>query len=285
MTWHGHRRHRGPPPFVRRLGCAFGTLIVLSASAASMLVSMFFRGPRERTDIVVPAMALGVALIAAFAFTIRNMAAFFRRQDRLRRQLMADVAHELRTPLAVLQGRIEGIIDGVYPRDDERLQGLLDETRHLSRLVEDLRTIANAEAGALELRKERVDPAELIRDAAAAFAPVHVEVPDDLPPIEVDPVRIREVLFNLLANAKASGGDVAILGAIRGRRLVIEVRDRGRGIPPDELPRIFDRFRKGADSRGTGLGLAIARDLVHAHGGHIRAESVLGEGTTVTVSL
>ena len=285
MTWGGHHRHRGPPPFVRRMGCAFGLLIILAATTASMFVSIFFRGPRPAMPLFVAAAALVLALIAGFAFTIRNMGAYFRRQDRLRRQLMADVAHELRTPLSVLQGRIEGIIDGVYPRDDERMQGLLDETRHLSRLVEDLRTIANAEAGALELRKEIVDPGELIRDAAAAFEGVSVEIRDELPAIEVDPIRIREVLLNLLSNAKAAGGTVSISAEMRGRRLVIQVRDTGRGIPRDEVPRIFDRFRKGADSRGSGLGLAIARDLVRAHGGQIHVESTVGRGTTVTVTL
>jgi two-component system sensor histidine kinase BaeS len=201
---------------------------------------------------------------------------------------MADVGHELRTPLAILQGRIEGLRDGVYPRDDAHLEQLLAETRHLSRLVEDVRTLASADAGALDLRREHVDPADLVRDAAASISPrVSVEVAGDLPPIEVDPVRIREVLLNLLTNAveHAPEGEVSIRVEARPGEVVIRVRDNGPGIPPEELPRLFDRFHKGPHSRGTGLGMSIARKFVLAHGGDIGVESAPGAGTTVTVLL
>jgi signal transduction histidine kinase len=228
-------------------------------------------------------------LIVAFVAAIRRVTRFFREQDRLRRQLMADVAHELRTPLSILQGRIEGLIDGVYPRDDAHMAQLLDETKHLSRLVEDLRTIANAEAGALELRKEKVDPAELIRDAASSFdRPIEIDVPDDLPPIDADPVRIREVLLNLLSNATRhtpADETIAIRATRESGRLVIRVIDAGVGIAADELPHVFERFQKGGGSRGSGLGLSIARTLVLAHGGDIRVDSEVGRGTTVTVRL
>ncbi len=270
------RRHYGPPPFVRRLGCLY-------VAVAIFTVSTLLRSPDRTAPVVVLALALIAAMIG-FAI-VRTMTGRIRAQDRLRRQLMADVAHELRTPLAILQGRIEGLIDGVYPRDDARLGELLDETRHLSRLVEDLRTLANAEAGALDLQKEQVDLGELIRDAAASFEGVAVHVPDDLPPIEADPVRIREVLLNLLSNAVRAGGAVAVHAAVEGKRVVLRVADKGSGIPAEELPRIFDRFQKGRDSRGSGLGLAIARNLVLAHGGTIHAESRVGEGTTITVTL
>ena len=169
-------------------------------------------------------------------------------------------------------------------RDDARLGELLSETHHLSRLVEDLRTIANAEAGALELRKERVDVAELIRDAASAFEGVSVDIDGELPPAELDPVRIREVLLNLLANATRAGGAVRIHASAR-ERLVIRVIDSGSGIPAAELPRIFERFTKARHSRGSGLGLAIAKNLVEAHGGTIDAASTVGEGTTITIRL
>jgi signal transduction histidine kinase len=227
-------------------------------------------------------------IVAAFSLTVRRVTGVFREQDRLRRQLMADVAHELRTPLAILQGRIEGLLDGVYPRDDARLGELLAETQHLSRLVEDLRTIANAEAGALELRLENTDLAELIRDAAAAIdRPITLDVPDDLPFIDVDPVRIREVLLNLLSNAAqhAAEGAVSLSAEARAREMVIRVRDHGPGIPADQLPRLFERFQKGRDSHGSGLGLSIARKLVVAHGGAIDVESAEGIGTTFTITL
>jgi two-component system sensor histidine kinase BaeS len=287
MTWHRHRRPHGPPPrFVQRMGCAFAALIVFAALGASTIISFLSGTPRPGWAI---GLAIGITFLigGGFASTVGRVAQEFRAQLRLRRQLMADVAHELRTPLAILQGRIEGLLDGVYPRDDARLAELLAETQHLSRLVEDVRTLANAEAGALELRKETVDAAELIRDAAAAMGtPIEVHVPETAP-IVVDPVRIREVLLNLLANAEqhAAEGTVSVSAELRAKDLVIRVRDRGRGIPADELPHLFERFRKGRDSRGSGLGLSIAQKLVLAHGGTIGVESAEGAGTTVTVTL
>ena len=277
-----HRPHHGPPPFVRKMGCAFAGLIVVSTIAASTLVSFLGRTPQRRFLVIALAFVITAAVISVFVAVLRRVTSTFREQDRLRRQLMADVAHELRTPLAILQGRIEGLIDGVYPRDDERLGELLAETQHLSRLVEDVRTLANAEAGALDLRKERVELAELIRDAASPFA-VEISVPEVT--IDVDPVRIREVLHNLLANAVEHGGKVTLHAEARPREVLIRVRDDGPGIPAEELPHLFDRFRKGRHSRGSGLGLSIARRLVLAHGGDIRVESRVGEGTVVSVSL
>lgn len=262
-------------------------LIVWAAIGAGALVKLFSHAPAAGWVIPI-AIFLTVAVVAGFALTIRRSSHFFREQDRLRRQLMADVAHELRTPLAILQGRIEGLIDGVYPRDEAQLGQLLAETQHLSRLVEDVRTLANAEAGALDLRMEPVDPGELIRDAAAAIGvPVAIEIPNELPLILADPMRIREVLLNLLSNAveHAPEGHVSIAAEARGREIVIRVQDDGPGIPPEDLPRLFDRFQKGPHSRGSGLGLSIARRLVIAHGGTIHVDSTVGKGTTVTVSL
>jgi len=267
--WRGHRR----VPWM------FTPLIFWAAIA---LISMLFR-TRTLSVVVVAVLALAIG----FVFAFRRASAYFGAQDRLRRQLMADVAHELRTPLSILQGRIEGLIDGVYPRDDARMAGLLEETQHLSRLVEDLRTLANAEAGALDLRKEPVDPSDLIREVAGAFdRKIEVDAPEEMPLIDIDPVRIREVLLNLLSNAvRHTDGAITIRAEIEPRRLIIRVIDTGGGIPPDELPRIFDRFHKGRDSRGSGLGLAIAQTLVKAHGGTIDVASALGKGTTVTVLL
>ena len=269
------------------MGCAFAALIVLAAIGASTLISLLSRMSRPTWAIAI-AFVVTCVIVAGFWSTVRRVARHFREQDRLRRQLMADVAHELRTPLAILQGRIEGLLDGVYPRNDEHLGELLAETQHLSRLVEDVRTIANAEAGALDLRKESVDPEELIRDAVAAMpSPVVLELPPEMPAIEVDPLRIREVLLNLLWNAAqhAPEGTVTVSADVRPREIVIRVRDNGPGIPVDELPRLFERFRKGPHSRGSGLGLSIAQKLVRAHGGAIEVESTEGVGTTFTVTL
>lgn len=285
----GGRRRHGPPPFVRRMGCVFAALIVLAAIGGSTLVSLLWREPQQVLAISGVALVLIVALALAFRRAFRPVAGAFAEQDRLRRQLMADVAHELRTPLAILQGRIEGLLDGVYPRDDAHLAELLEETRHLSRLAEDLGTLAHAEAGALELRKEAVDLGDLLRDVAAALPrPITLTMPADLPTLEVDPVRIRQVLLNLLANAlrhTPPEGAVSIEVQPQPQQMRIRVRDTGSGIPPEDLPRIFERFQKGSDSRGSGLGLPIARKLVLAHGGDIEIESAPGQGTVVTVAL
>ncbi|HVS00120.1 MAG TPA: HAMP domain-containing sensor histidine kinase [Thermoanaerobaculia bacterium] len=291
--WHDRSpfagRRRGPPPFVRRMGCVFAALIVLAAIGAAALVSLLWQTPQQVLAISAVALVLIIALALAFRRAFGRVAGAFAEQDRLRRQLMADVAHELRTPLAILQGRIEGLLDGVYPRDETRLGELLEETRHLSRLVEDLGTLAHAEAGALELRKEVIDLGDLVRDVVTALPrPIVAEVPAELPAIEVDPVRIRQVLLNLLANAlrhTPEEGVIAVEVEARPQRMLIRVRDNGSGITPEDLPHLFERFQKGSDSRGSGLGLPIARKLVLAHGGEIGVESVLGEGTVVTVAL
>ena len=217
-------------------------------------------------------------------------------QDRQRRHLMADIAHELRTPLAVLQGRLEGMLDGIYPRDEAQLAAVLQETRMLARLVEDLRTLAHTESGTLTLQKESTDLAILLNDTAASFAAEaaehHIQLDVDaaasLPLVDIDPVRIREVLTNLISNAlrhTPSDGRVSVTASAQPGAVVASVSDTGHGIPADDLPRIFDRFYKGHGSRGSGLGLTIARNLVVAHGGEIRAESVEGKGTTMTVTL
>jgi signal transduction histidine kinase len=213
--------------------------------------------------------------------------------DRQRRELMADIAHELRTPLSVVQGRLEGLLDGVYPRDDERLAGVLEETRVLARLVEDLRTVSNAESGILTLQREPTELEPLIQDVVRSLssesgAVVRVDVPPDLPVVNVDPVRIREVIANLLSNAlryTPVGGTVSIAARRRDDRVFVAVVDTGAGISTEDLPRVFERFYKGRTSRGSGLGLTIARNLIVAHGGTIRADSEPGRGTTITFEL
>jgi signal transduction histidine kinase len=219
-------------------------------------------------------------------------------QDEARRHLMADVAHELRTPLAILQGKLEGLIDGVYPRDNDQLQALLDDTRVFARLVEDLRTLASSEAGALGLSKEPTDIVALANDVGTSLSAtanergvalrVSTDSSRDIDPIAIDPVRIREVLMNLVTNAlryTPRDGRVDITIAPGATSVDLRVVDTGPGIPESELPRIFDRFYKGAGSTGSGLGLTIARNLVEAHGGTIRAESRPGAGTSMIVSL
>jgi signal transduction histidine kinase len=218
-----------------------------------------------------------------------------------RRTLLADISHELRTPLTVVQGNIEAILDGVYPADPDHLGVILDETRVLGRLIDDLRTLALSEAGTLALHPEPTDPDVLIGDVVRSFEPaasaasveLTASIESDLPIVEVDPVRIREVLANLVANAlrhTPAGGRITVSGSVEdGGWLRLEVRDTGSGIDPALLSHVFDRFAKGDDSGGSGLGLAIARQLVVAHGGEITASSPTdaptGGGTSIRVRL
>ena len=238
----------------------------------------------------------GPPTMRAVGSAVNTMTSRLQAQERQRRDLMADIAHELRTPLTVIQGRLEGLLDGIYPRDDERLGAVLEETRMLARLVEDLRTLANAESGILSLEKEPTDLTMLVREVAGSFSTdaashriaVRSDVPTAMPPIAIDPVRIREVIANLVSNAihhTPAGGVVSIAVSPSDQHTTVTVSDTGPGISPEDLAKIFDRFYKGSASRGTGLGLTIARNLVTAHGGTIRADSQPGQGTTITLTL
>jgi signal transduction histidine kinase len=226
------------------------------------------------------------------------MAARLEANEAQRQSLLADVSHELRTPLAVVQGNIEAMLDGVHAADEDHLAAILDETKVLARLVDDLRTIALSDAGALPLHREPTDLAILAADTAASFGPtaeaggvaLTVEIADEVPLLDVDPVRIREVLANLVANAlrhTPSGGSVSVAAALAdgGRAVELSVTDTGSGIDPSLVPHVFDRFAKAADSRGSGLGLAIARGLVEAHGGTISLDSRPGAGSTFRIRI
>lgn len=215
-----------------------------------------------------------------------------------RRRLLADVTHELRTPLSVIQGRLEGVIDGVYPGDEATLGAILDEARHMSRIIEDLRVLSLAESGALRLARAPIDIGEIADDAIDAYrgaadtggVTLRSDVPADLPAADADATRVREVIENLLSNAiryTPPGGSVSVGAQSDGDAMIaVTVSDTGRGVSAEELPRLFERFHRSPDSHGTGLGLAIARDLVRAHGGEISASSEgEGRGTAVRFTL
>lgn len=234
--------------------------------------------------------------VRSLARAFNNMASRLHQTDEQRRNLLADVTHELRTPLTVIQGNLEGLLDGVYPADEANLRSLLDETNLLSRLVEDLRTLALAESGALRLRKEPTDLGLLIRETVAAFQTqaisagvvLTVETDQNLPWLEVDPGRLRQVLSNLLTNAlryTPAGGSIRITYRLEADCAQVAVSDTGPGIPTEDLPHVFERFYKSTDSGGMGLGLAIAKHLVTAHAGTISVESLLGQNTTIRISL
>ena len=238
----------------------------------------------------------GPPFLRVVARAFNSMTTRLAAQEKQRRDLMADVAHELRTPLSIMRGRLEGLLDGVYPRDDVTVAQLVEETKLLERLVEDLRTLAHAEGGTLRLQREATDLGVLIAEVARTFQAAaaarqvtldHQQV-GELPLIDVDPLRIREVLMNLVANAvryTPDGGTVTIGARIDGPRMRISVEDNGRGVPESDLPHIFDRFAKGIDSQGSGLGLAIARNLVVAHGGEIVARNRPDGGAAFEIAL
>jgi signal transduction histidine kinase len=243
----------------------------------------------------------GLPVVAQLTGGFDTMISRLEADETQRRTLLADISHELRTPLTVVQGNLEAIIDGVYPPDPAHLAVVLDETKILGRLIDDLRTLALSEAGTLALHVEPTDADVLVVDIVRSFEPaaatagvtLTAAIDGDLPIIEVDPVRIREVLANLVANAlrhTPAGGRITVAGSVdAGHWLRLEVRDTGTGIEPGLLPHVFDRFAKGDDSGGSGLGLAIARGLVVAHRGEIHAASPTGEppggGTSIVVRL
>ena len=229
------------------------------------------------------------------------------RAEQQRRNLTADIAHELRTPLHIVQGNLEGLLDGVYQPTSEHINATLDETRLLTRLVNDLQTLSLAETGQLPLHLTRFALADLMADLAASFSAhaaslgvdleTHIADADLAATADYD--RLNQVLSNLIANAlrhTRRGGRVSVRAQFSqthtgnpGSNLQIIVRDTGSGIAAADLPFIFDRFWRGDKSRSerthSGLGLAIAKQLLHAHGGTIAAQSELGQGTTFTIEL
>jgi len=221
-----------------------------------------------------------------------------------RRNLTADVAHELRTPLSIMQGNLEGLLDGVYQPTAEHLHAMLDETHWLSRLIDDLRLLSLAESGQLVLHTEAIAVDELLTDLSTSFGgqaeaagiQLCIERPDRLAGVTVnaDVGRLSQVLGNLVVNAlryTPPGGTITLQGERVPGSIHLIVRDTGKGIASRDLPFIFDRFWRGdparsrAEGAGGGLGLAIARQLVLAHGGRIEVESQPGQGTTFLVQL
>jgi two-component system sensor histidine kinase BaeS len=237
-------------------------------------VDLEVRGPRE------------LRLLTA---TFNEMAALLAANEEQRRRFLADITHELRNPLAVLQSEIEAQMDGVHPRDDHHVASLLEETRRLGHLVDDLHTLALAETGRLVVQQEAVAFGALVdevigrHEARAELRGValRASIPAGLPKAWVDPARIRQVLDNLLANAirhTPAGGEVSVDVSTHagpasgdGQMLRCRVTDAGAGFREHQLGQLFERFERASDSGGSGLGLSIARDLIRAHGGEIDA--------------
>jgi len=286
-------------------------LAAVLSLALGVLVSRLLTAPLARLTAAAQAIAAGDLSqrvqvqskdeIGDLGAAFNGMAASLAEAETLRRNLIADISHELRTPLTIIQGNIQAILEGVYPLEMAQMAGLYDETRLLTRLVDDLHDLALAEAGQLRLDRTPVNVSSLARTAAGQFDPVAeaadvkltLETSEDVPEVLGDADRLAQVLRNLLSNAirhTPAGGQVTMRVGCSGEQVTIQVADTGSGIAPEDLPYVFDRFYRGDKSRsrrggGAGLGLAISRQLVTAHGGHIGVASSPGLGTMFTITL
>jgi two-component system sensor histidine kinase BaeS len=252
-------------------------------------------GQGDRAARVGPVSAPGE--IGELANAFDTMANTLERQEQLRRDLVADVAHELRTPIAVLQAGHEALLDGVAEPTPGQLASLRDEVLRLARMVGDLQTLAAADAAALQLTRSRQDLAEIAASAADSlagqFEAAGIALERELTPVGVlaDPDRLHQVVTNLLSNAlkfTPAGGRVTVRSGPAGPDAVLAVTDTGVGISAGELPRIFDRFWRGrgaARVSGSGIGLAVAAELARAHGGRLDARSEPGHGAQLTLTL
>jgi two-component system sensor histidine kinase BaeS len=295
----------GSAPFARLVSGAGLLLGVLAVVMAAMLVrrlsapaGRLVEAARrvETGDFSARVPVRGPSELRSLARAFNAMSSRLEAEQVRRRSVLADVAHELRTPLTIIRGQAEGIADGIYPAQPQEMVPILAATRTLEALVEDLRTLALADAGGLRLEREPIDVAVLVNETLDAFRPAAAsagidlleEVDAGVPVIEGDAARLSGVLGNLVSNAlrhTPRGGTVRVTGVKSGAGVRLSVRDDGEGIPADLLPRVFDRFVKGASSSGSGLGLAIVRDVVEAHGGTVSAESAGGTGTAIHVTL
>jgi len=239
--------------------------------------------------------------IGELADSFNIMASSLEKGEKFRRQLTADIAHELRTPLTVIEGTVDGIIDGVFQPNAEHLCSIKEQTALLTHLISDLRDISLAESGQLKLNLSLTDMVELVRRLVSNYTinaqeknvGINLEEGLQIPDIQVDTVRMEQVISNLLTNAirhTPSGGSITVSVRRDDEKLVISVADTGEGIDSEDLPYIFERFYRSGRSRsrkegGTGLGLAIVKQMVEAHGGKVWAESESGIGSKFNILL
>ncbi len=294
-------------------GCGFGLMIFMVMAGFGARAFREFSTPLSTImaaadavadgDLSVRVPERGPGEFGRLSRSFNRMVSQLAEAEESRRNLTADVAHELRTPLHIIQGNLEGILDGVYASDPDQINTILDETRLLTRLVEDLQTLSLAEAGELAMKPGQVQVVELVEDVKASFssraASVDVRLVTAHPAeagkliVNGDRERLDQGLSNLVANAfqhTPPGGTITLTTSLQGGSVIIQVADTGGGISPDDMPHIFDRFWRADRSRsrqsgGSGLGLSITRQLIEAHGGRIDVKSTQGEGTTFTVEL
>ncbi|MCB8925578.1 MAG: HAMP domain-containing protein [Ardenticatenaceae bacterium] len=239
--------------------------------------------------------------LGKLATSFNQMSADLAQSRDLRRQMTADIAHDLRTPLSLILGHAEALSDGVLPPTPETFDVIHDEARRLNRLVEDLRLLSLAEAGELSFAVRPVQPQSLLERTVVAHTPAAqqkqvellLDAPADLPDVEVDPDRLAQVLDNLVSNAlryTPENGRIQLTAQQTPTGIQLRVQDSGPGMDAADLAHVFDRFYRGDKSRqrhdgGSGLGLAIARSIVESHNGRIWAESTLGDGATFIIEL
>ena len=299
-------------------------IVGLMAAVVALLLSLFLTGQILKP---IRALTIGASRIASgdlkyrasvkskdeigvLAQSFNSMASSLERGEEARRRLNADIAHELRTPLTIIEGTVDGILDGVFQPDKERLNAVKEQTALLARLIGDLRDLSLVESGQLKLKLKPVNMADLVRrkmsqiEVAAREKGIHLEFSalDTLPEVLADPARMEQVISNLLTNAvrhTPQGGSITatigiadseLTNRAAGRHLLVSVTDTGEGIPPENLPHIFERFYRVDSSRarsegGTGLGLAIVKQMVEAHGGRVWVESQPGKGSTFYLAI
>jgi len=273
------------------LGGLFTRHIVAPLSEVTAAAKRVAKG-----DFLMPVAVRGSNELAELSESFNAMADALKRDQTLRQNMVADIAHELRTPLSVLQANIEAMQDGVLERSPESLTSLHQETILLGRLVEDLRTLSLAESGQLEIHSELIDLKELatkvVEGVRTQFASKNIQLllesSDNIGPVMADPDRIEQVMRNLLTNAlhyTPAGGRVTVRLTPENRGVTTSVVDTGIGIPPEDLPNLFERFYRVDRSRtrktgGSGLGLAIVKQLVESHGGRVWVTSQAGNGST-----
>lgn len=253
-----------------------------------------------RGELGTQAPVVGASEVRQVAMAFNQMSTALAESQAARKRMISDIAHELRTPISVIQGQLEGMLDGVFKADTEHIGIVYNQTLHLARLVEDLWTLTRAEARSLHLEKAPLDITALVRETTQDFEvlavdeqiSLHFEGTDNLV-IEADSGRLRQVIANLLVNAirhTPANGQVEVSVRPKENWVYIRVKDTGEGLPVDSLPYIFERFYRADTSRqrdkgGAGLGLAIARELITLHGGEITAQSVQGIGSQFTIKL
>ena len=286
-------------------GIASGVALLLAIFLISQVLSPLRLLTRATERIAHGDLSQRVALKARDEFgrlgkSFNRMIENLQRSETIRQTMTADIAHELRTPVTIIQGNLEAILDGIYTPDAKTIAPIYEETLHLGHLIDDLRDLALAEAGELRLDKEPTDLAALVSQVVETVNSSLEGGPQlsstsakGLPTVTLDPKRIRQVLANLLSNAvrfTPEEGEVHVEVVHGDEGVEVRVTDTGPGIPPEDLPHLFERFYRGDRARsrasgGSGLGLAIAKQWVEAHGGMIRAENAEGGGARFTIRL